>query len=505
MGTSRTILAIFLVAIVPTGSFAAKVHLVVTQPTSPDPLSCRVYLVDREGKAVLPTAFLSWRDHFVFAGDGQFDLPAGDYGITIERGPEFTRTTGALRIGQEQLVKAKFEIHRIVNLADEGWWSGEIHVHRSPSDIELLMRAEDLHIAPVITWWNSNDIWRNHAFPTKLTVGFDSNRFYNLMAGEDERAGGALLYFGLQRPLPIANAGAEYPPSLQFLALARRQPGTWVDIEKPFWYDVPVWLASGMVDSIEIANNHMMHSQVMDGEAWGRERDRRRFPPSNGNGLWTQEIYYQILNCGLRIPPSAGSASGVLTNPLGYNRAYVHLDGALSYDAWWNGLRAGCVFVTNGPLLRVSADSQWPGHVFKGRSGETMTLDLDASLDSRDPIARIDVVKNGAIERTISRSEWIRAHSLGQISFSESGWFLVRVISDVPETFRFASTAPFYVEMGEGRRRQSRSSAQFFLGWVRERSSRIHLADPTQQAEALRCQADAERFWERKVQDSNAD
>ena len=105
---------------------------------------------------------------------------------------------------------------------------------------------------------------------------------------------------------------------------------------------------------------------MYEDEAWGRPRDTKRLPPPRGNGFWTQEIYYHILNCGLRIPPSAGSASGVLNNPLGYNRMYVQLDGDLSYPAWWDGLRAGRVFVTNGPLLRVRADGQPPGHVFTG-------------------------------------------------------------------------------------------------------------------------------------------
>src|SRR5439155_9501505 len=55
-------------------------------------------------------------------------------------------------------------------------------------------------------------------------------------------------------------------------------------------------------------------------------------------------------DCGLRLPPSAGSASGVLPNPVGYDRVYVHLDGELSYERWWEALRAGRVFVSNGPL-----------------------------------------------------------------------------------------------------------------------------------------------------------
>jgi hypothetical protein len=58
-----------------------------------------------------------------------------------------------------------------------------------------------------------------------------------------------------------------------------------------------------------------------------------------------------VLNCGLRIPPSAGSGSGVLPNPVGYNRVYVHLDEQLTYDGWWQGFKQGRSLVTNGPLL----------------------------------------------------------------------------------------------------------------------------------------------------------
>src|SRR5262249_15553543 len=154
-------------------------------------------------------------------------------------------------------------------------------------------------------------------------VQFDKNRFYHVMAGEDEREGGALLFFGLSRPLDIAKAAREFPSPMKFVAEAKQQPGAWIDIEKPFWWDVPVWLASGLGDSISLATNHMCRDRMYETEAWGKARDAQRLPPPQGNGYWSQEVYYHILNCGLRIPPSAGSASGVLPNPVGYNRAYV--------------------------------------------------------------------------------------------------------------------------------------------------------------------------------------
>src|SRR5262249_51248885 len=95
--------------------------------------------------------------------------------------------------------------------------------------------------------------------------------------------------------------------------------------------------------------------------------------------------------------------------------------------------------------------------------------------------------------------------ALGEITFTESGWFLVRAMADVPGTFRFAATGPFYVEVGATPRRISKGSAQFFLDWVRERRAQIKLDDPQQQAEVLKPQQEAEKFWQEKVAQANAD
>ena len=76
-----------------------------------------------------------------------------------------------------------------------------------------------------------------------------ANGILFILAGEDEREGGALLYFHLRRPLDLAGAGPEFPSSLEYAAEAKRQPGAWIDAEKPFWWDVPAWVAAGQVDS----------------------------------------------------------------------------------------------------------------------------------------------------------------------------------------------------------------------------------------------------------------
>ncbi len=483
----------------------SELRLTILDSATENPMPCRIHLKDITGKAVRPKGLPFWHDHFASPGVAQLEIAPGAYRFEIDRGAEYLVVTGAVMIGEGKSLELTNGLQRLADLSKEGWWSGELHVHRPLTDIQLLMRAEDLHVAPVITWWNANTEWTKRSIPSALSVQFDGNRFYNLMGGEDERAGGALLYFNLTQPLPISTAGREYPSPMKFLAEARQHQGVWVDIEKPFWYDTPVWLASGMVDSIGIAHNHMQRDGVMANEAWGRARDKKRFPDPQGNGLWTQEIYYHILNCGLRLPPSAGSASGVLPNPVGYDRMYVHLDGELTYEKWWQGFKAGRVFVSNGPLLRCRANGQLPGHIFKSETGTELVLQLEAMLNSRDPIASVEIIRDGRVIRTFSDSNWKQTGSLGAITFKESGWFLVRAIANVPNTFRFASTGPFYVEVGPGPHPISRTSAQFFFDWVRERQGQIKLSDALQQAEVMAYQKEAERFWEDKLTHANAD
>jgi len=365
------------------------------------------------------------------------------------------------------------------------------------------MRAEDLHVAPVITWWNRRNPWLNRDRPSNPRVAFDENRFYYSLAGEDEREGGALLFFNVPHPFTMTNATREYPSPLFFVETARRQGRVWIDMEKPFWWDVPVWLASGQMDSIGLANNHMCRSGMLEDEAWGKPRNTNQWPAPQGNGFWTQQIYYHALNSGLRIPPSAGSASGVLPNPVGYNRVYVHLDGPLTYENWWEGLRRGQSFVSNGPLLRCRANGELPGHVFTNTPGESVRIRLHAKLDTQDPVPFFEVIKDGQVEKRVAWADWKKTGDLGTISFQRSGWFLIRAIAEVKETFRFASSAPFYVEMGPPR--ISRTSSQFFLDWARERIDRVKVSDARQRDEVLTYHRKAESFWIDQQRKANAD
>lgn len=470
------------------------------------PIAVRMHLKDALGKPVKAAKLPFWHDHFVVPGKAVLELRPGRYTFEMERGPEYRVRTGHFEIRRGDADSREVTMERFVDMKHEGWWSGDLHVHRALSEIELLMRAEDLHVVPVITWTNVENAWTSNAAPPRLVARIDSDRFYQVMAGEDERAGGALLYFNLPGPLPLVGADRESPSSSEYLAQARQTAAAHVAAARPFDWDLPVWVASGHVDSIGLCNDHMQRDQMWDSESDGKPRERIEYPAPHGNGRWSQAIYYRLLDCGWRIPPSAGSGSGAVPNPVGYNRVYVHCGPQLDYDAWWRNLRAGQVVVTNGPLIRdPRVNGQLPGHVFLAAAGQTVSCQATLNLSIREPVDYLEIVKDGAVAHEVRLQDWAAAGGrLPQVAFDHSGWMLVRAVTSHPKTYRFASTGPWYVEI-DGQPRISRRAAQFFFDWVYERARRIDLPPGEQRNAVLDHHRAARDFWRRKVDDANSE
>lgn len=480
-------------------------------------MPARVHLRNETGEVHRPAGFPAFHDHFAFPGRATLKVPPARYSYRIERGPEFTPVTGTF-VASSETATVKVQLKRIADMAQRGWFSGDLHIHRKFEDIAAIMLADDLRIAPVVTWGNGGIAPASTNGVTSVAPG----RFADPTAGEDERFGGALLFFRLATPLSLppnardekdrithraGDVKDEWPPPAFFAEAAKKSPLAHVDIEKPFWWDVPTWLSAGLADTIGIAHNHMNRDGPRDHEAWGRPCPRIPSRDSLTNGYCTQDIYYRILDSGIRLAPSAGSASGILPNPVGYNRVYVHVDAPLSYDAWWKGLKRGRSFVTNGPLLMVTANGALPGEIFITGSEERLEIRVDAQVISHTPVRSVELVRDGRIVSAKSYDEKTGTAAFDSQIFTESGWFLVRAIADKVDTFRFASTAPFYVEVKGRAQRVSRTAAQFFLTWMDERIRQITDAGGTS-AELIsiseRHRA-ARTFWEQRVQAATVD
>lgn len=476
-----------------------QLKLTVVDSETGKPIPCRMHLRPAGGKAKPQKGVPNWHDHFVFPGEITLRLPKGHYTFEIERGPEYVNSTGHFTMDNHADDQKTVTLRRAVNMAAEGWWSADLHVHRAPRDLQLLMQAEDLHMVAVAR--KDIDAEAGQPAPTS-PVRFEEDQAFYVWSTEDERAGNAWL---LMKPAGLV----ELPPyergqlPLAALIKAREDQSVWIDSALPFAADLPIALALGLVDSIGLANDHMLRDKVNNAEGEGRKRDAKVLGPPFGNALWSQQIYYHVLNAGFRIPPSGGSGSGVSTNPVGYNRMYVYTGEQLEETQFWNALRAGNVTVTNGPLIRPSVRGQLPGSIFEAPAGEELSLDVTMTLSLRDPLSYLEIIKNGEVERSVPLREWAKTGSLDALVFQESGWFLIRAVTDVENTYRFASTGPYYVQFGGEQPRVSKASAEFFLNWTRERVA-VAKAAPSLKGADLSPYDEALKFWERRVAEANA-
>ncbi|HKD37033.1 MAG TPA: CehA/McbA family metallohydrolase [Pirellulales bacterium] len=478
--------------------------LTVVDKESGQPIACRIHLLNSNGRPVKMPGTAAWADHFDFKDKALLKLPVGSYSFVIERGLEYLEMNGHFRIEHFADDSKQIELRRFCDMAKEGWWSGDVDIHRPEKDLPLLLNAEDLHIAPLTTFSNTKSEWSKRTLPAKPLVQVGGNRYYHLLGGDDAAPGGMLAYLNLSEPIELKPPTVEAP--LDHIAEARKQAGAWIDVRSASAWDLPIWIAEGKVDSIDVLDRQFIRDggtpPVMPGD---RPRDKHQYPPPTGIGRWSQKVYYHLLNCGLRIPPSAGSGSGIASNPAGYNRMYVYCGDQFSYDKWWVGFREGKVVITNGPMLRPTVEGYPPGHVFKAAAGEKVDLEIGLTLSTRDKISYLEIVQDGVAIHQVRLDQWQKANGkLPHVVFDHSAWFLVRAVADTGKTSRFAMTAPYYVEIGDSQR-INRGSAQFFLDWVNEREAQLKVDDQALR-DATRAEINAARqFWMKMVAKANAD
>jgi hypothetical protein len=253
---------------------------------------------------------------------------------------------------------------------------------------------------------------------------------------------------------------------------------------------------------VQIIHRFALANDVVDNEGWGRQRDRTFFPGKMGNGRWSETIYHHLLNCGIQLPPAAGSGSGANTNPVGTNRVYVQCGEEFSAENWFAGLRAGKVMVTNGPLLRTSVSGEPPGHQFQLQPGESRDFQIALGLAfyEKAPVDYLEIVKNGRVEHEIRLSQLAQTKGqLPALHFDASGWFVVRAMTSTTGNYQFATTGPYYVQ-ANNRPRISRTSVQFFLDWLT--AAKQTFAD---QPAVLAEIAAAQPFWNKLYSKANVD
>jgi hypothetical protein len=431
----------------------------------------RYYLTDAAGKPWTPADAIAYErrteNHFVTRNGFEVDLPAGKYTLAAERGPEYKpfRATIHAQSGSYQTIRVA--LSRWIDMNKRGWYSGDLHNHRRVEDMPLLLLAEDLNLTAAITDWVWDNGQRAPAPQTNEPVRYvDPTHVYSVLDKEVERlkAGpGAVDLLGLRSPISF-NGYSLYPPNDTFTRQAHAQGG-YVDAEKIVWRDIAALVALGHIDFAGIVHNHFNRQDVeLETDAWGMiPKDRPEYKTPADMPLWSMAVYYKFLNCGFRLPVSAGSATGVKPAPLGYNRVYVKTQGKFDYDTWFKSLKAGRSFATNGPLLFLTVSGQEPGAILRFPKGSKQRVKIRVEASSNTPMDRLEILFKGRVVSTANATGPISADFETEIT--ESGWFTARVFEKFDGTIRFAHTSPVYIEFA-GDAGIVREDARFFLNWI---------------------------------------
>ncbi|MGI9429462.1 MAG: hypothetical protein ACR2NM_12445 [Bythopirellula sp.] len=485
--------------------FDGKLTIRVVDDQSGQPIAARMLLRNGRDRLVKVRApkTVAHGDYFVFEGEVTLELRQGPYKFLIEAGPEYQTRPGHFSIDRHAEDSTEVRLRRRVDMQAAGWWAGDLEARHRQQDLRLLMSAARVNLVPTFVQANVHgkclSAKRSPAPPKENFGPYLLGPNYSL----DHRRGGGLLVFETEAPqqsFDICSAKSA-DSSLTVLHRASAAGATTVALT-PFAWDLPIWIASGELDAVQIIHRHALVDDVVDNESWGRKRDKTFFPGKTGNGRWSETIYHHMLNCGLRIPPAAGSGSGVNRNPLGTNRVYVHCGEEFTRDGWFAGLREGKVMVTNGPLLRTEVSGHPPGHQFHLDRGETREFQIALGLAfyEQAPVEYLEIIKDGRVEHEIRLNELAKKNGrLPPLQFDDSGWFLVRAMTSSTNNYQFATTGPYYVQANY-QPRISRTSVQFFLDWLDHATKQfadnaVVLADIQQ----------ARPFWEDRLAQANTD
>ena len=142
------------------------------------------------------------------------------------------------------------------------------------------------------------------------------------------------------------------------------------------------------------------------------------------------------------------------------------------------------------------------------RGGRPLTLEIGLNLATRVPVEYLQIIKNGEVEAEVRLADWKdQKGKLPPLTFDASGWFLVRAVTNNPQTYQFASSGPYYVEAAD-RPRVSKKSVQFFLDWIDAAEARLRKLPNLSEAQLnqqLAAQEEARKFFSDLLASANAE
>jgi len=355
-----------------------------------------------------------------------------------------------------------FSLRRGINMRARGWMSADTHVHNlTPLGAIRQMPVEAIDYVNLMFIGPKHPLYRRGLLTGKpADVSTDDHIVYVSQEVRDANQGHMTL-IGIKTPIRPIRVYTGVEKVIRLPALPN-EPLNWEVFDHLhaegglayhahylFWpgWGSPVGAAIDKLDGLEwlqtdIASRGDRTRQNIEVPGYGKRA---------GGQMW-----YDMLNCGARLSVVGGTDKMNAGRVVGGScRTYVKVK-EWTHKGFLAGLRTGETFVTNGPLLNLTANGRRIGSNLEFQGKGPFTVQVKAGCFTQRPMRFLELVVNGKVASQIRVPDGENTAGINkEISFDESGWLAVRARHDRSNpdnwhhTITAAHSSPIYVTVND--------------------------------------------------------
>jgi hypothetical protein len=430
----------------------ARVHLRTADGRYLPPYGHRHEVNDRWFEDYGADVLLGSTPYAYVSGSFDAELPSGEVLIEVAKGFDFrpVRRSIAVEPGQRKVV---VEIDRARDHRSAGWITADTHVHfLSPQTAHLEAAAEDINVVNLLaTQWG--DLFTNVGDYTGAASG-SSTAETVVWVGTENRQHflGHMNLLGTQGQT-VGRMCAGGPPESFF--------------GDPLHTTLSEWADRGHAEHglVVIPHFPVPYAEVVADVALGKVDGVEIRDFADGVDSVAVREWYRLLNVGFRVAAVGGTDKMSAGMPLGGVRTYTRIDdGAVSFEAWARGVRAGKTITSTGPFIDLHVEGLEIGDELEmtGNGGQVY---VQAIASAWQPLRRLEIVHNGrVVDAAVPGDDPYRIELSTSVHIERDGWIAARC--DGLDTLwhswpmrSAAHTSPIYV--GGPRRREAPADLTF--------------------------------------------
>jgi len=269
-------------------------------------------------------------------------LPPGEYDVTVYTGIEYLPVHKKFTIKPGKTTRVSVQMKRWVNMAGRGWYSGDDHVHarlmndKDAGNILTFSKATDTHIVSVLCMGNHRRIWfPQRGYGPEFRVIDDD---FVLVPGQE---------------CPRFFMG--HSIGLNLKKLVRDSKKNILNS----WVADTIHADGGLYGQAHLSHKSYWIIRDLTMQMILGKSDFGEILQLNHLGT---ELYYQFLNLGFKLTAAAGS-DAPYAGSIGDVRIYAYIgkNKKVTADNWFEAMRRGRTFVSNGTMLDLHVNNAIPG------------------------------------------------------------------------------------------------------------------------------------------------